>query len=245
MTKPPAAMAHQPHVQFEDLRSPTRRLLAPTVMFDPDPPTLPAGDPPADPPADAETPPASPPAAPDTDVLTDIAAMAAELGITPGQLKGRLDASKKWEQRAKKADEDLEAARLAGLDDQARAIEEAKNAGKAEAVAGFAETLAAAKIEAALTGIVPEAEIAGVIADLKVSNYITDGQPDPDKIASLKTRYAGFVKQPGPGSADAGPQGLPPGTPTLDEQIAAATKAGDPRLAISLKNQKLAALGPE
>lgn len=33
--------------------------------------------------------------------LAEIKALADELGITPGQLKGRLEASKKWEQRAK------------------------------------------------------------------------------------------------------------------------------------------------
>lgn len=33
--------------------------------------------------------------------LAEIKALAAELGISPGQLKGRLEASKKWEQRAK------------------------------------------------------------------------------------------------------------------------------------------------
>lgn len=38
----------------------------------------------------------------DTDAtITEIKALADELGITPGQLKGRLEASKKWEQRAK------------------------------------------------------------------------------------------------------------------------------------------------
>lgn len=33
--------------------------------------------------------------------IAEIKALADELGITPGQLKGRLEASKKWEQRAK------------------------------------------------------------------------------------------------------------------------------------------------
>lgn len=35
------------------------------------------------------------------ETLAEIIALADELGITPGQLKGRLEASKRWEQRAK------------------------------------------------------------------------------------------------------------------------------------------------
>lgn len=37
-------------------------------------------------------------------VLEEIRALVDELGITPGQLKGRLEASRKWETRAKQAD---------------------------------------------------------------------------------------------------------------------------------------------
>jgi len=225
------------------------RLTAPVVMFDPNDETggaggagEPAGStPPATPaPETPPVPPATPPAE-DGDVVAQIADMAKELGITPGQLKGRLEASKKWEQRAKKADEDAEAARLAALGDNEKAIEDAKNAGRAEAAQGFGAKLAAAKLEAALTGIV--ADPAEVIEDLNLTAFLTDtGDVDTDKVAALKAKYSAIAKAAPVGSADSGPQGAAPAVGDIDTQLAAARAAGDTKKAIALNSQKLAAL---
>lgn len=142
----------------------------------------------------------------DTSTIAEIAAMASELGITPGQLKGRLEASRKWEDRAKKADEAAEAARVAALSEQDKAIEKAREEGKAEAQTGFAVVLAAAELKAALASVGVE-DPADVVADLDLSKFLdTDGGLDAVKVAALKARH-GSKKTAVSGSADGGPLG--------------------------------------
>ena len=150
-------------------------------------------------------------AAPDP-TLAEIADMAKDLGITPGQLKGRLEASRKWEERAKAADQAAEAARIAALSDTERQIEEARAAardeGKAAALSEFGARVAAAEIKAALTGIVPDP--AAIVDDLNIARYLTDtGEVDAGKVAELKAKYQAFAKPATSGSADGGPQGAP------------------------------------
>lgn len=194
-----------------------------------------------------DTAPASPPAADSTDTgdaddtstVAEIAAVAAELGITPGQLKGRLEASKKWEQRAKKADEDADAARRAAMSDQERAVEEARNAGKAAAASEFGQRVAAAELRAALTGLVPDPT--AIVEDLNLAKFVNeDGTVNTDEVARVRSTYEG-VKPTFQGSADAGAQGGTVTEPTLEEQIAAAQKDGNLRLVMQLQNRKLAA----
>jgi hypothetical protein len=175
----------------------------------------------------------------DTSTVAEIAAVAAELGITPGQLKGRLEASKKWEQRAKKADEDAEAARRAAMSDQERAVEEARNAGKADAASEYGQRVAAAELRAALTGLVPDPT--AIVEDLNLAKFVNeDGSVNTDEVARVRSTYEG-VKPTFQGSADAGAQGGTVTEPTLDEQIAAAEKAGNVRLVMQLQNRKLTA----
>lgn len=144
----------------------------------------------------------------DTSTITEIAAMAKELGITPGQLKGRLEASRKWEDRAKKADEAAEAARIAALSEQDKAIEKARDEGKAEAQTGFAVLLAAAELKAALAGAGVE-DPSDVVNDLDITKFLdADGALDAVKVAALKARHG--KKGTPTGSADGGPQGDPP-----------------------------------
>lgn len=151
-------------------------------------------------------PPPDAPQVDDTSTVAEIAEMAKELGITPGQLKGRLEASRKWEQRAKKADADLEAARLAGLDEQQRAIEEARTAGKAEATAELGQRIAVAEVKAALAGVVPNPE--DIVVDLNMANYLTDdGEVDGSRVADLRARLEKLTRSSFTGSADAGPRG--------------------------------------
>jgi hypothetical protein len=176
----------------------------------------------------------------DTSTVAEIAAIAAELGITPGQLKGRLEASRKWEQRAKKADEDAEAARQAAMSDQERAVEDAKKAGKAEAVSELGQRIAAAELRAALTGLVPDP--GSIVEDVNLAKFVTDdGEVDTEAVAAFRAKYEA-QKPSFQGSADGGPQGDSTKEPSLDEQITAAEKAGDWAAAGRLKNQKLAAL---
>lgn len=73
----------------------------------------------------------------------EIADMAKEMGITTGQLKGRLEASRKWEERAKKAPDPDEVQRLR---DAAQRLDEIEDAKKSEQER-LQEQLEAAKAE--------------------------------------------------------------------------------------------------
>lgn len=196
---------------------------APTAMTEPDPVPDPSPDPAVDP--------SPPPADPDTGDATvaEIAALAAELGITPGQLKGRLEASRKWEQRAKKADEDAEAARLASLDDLQRAQEEARTASER-----------AAKAERRAVAL--EHGLPAEFADRLVGST-------PEELAEDAERLKGFMAPAAPpspqtpaGSADGGPQGTPAPQPDdIDSLLAKATADGDWKEVVRLNGLKLAA----
>jgi len=69
---------------------------------------------------------------------------------------------------------------------------------------------------------------------------------DETELAADADRLLSVIKPATPaapgGSADGGPQGLPPQPKSLDEQITEARASGNTALAISLNNQKLAAL---
>jgi hypothetical protein len=126
------------------------------------------------------------------------------------------------------------------MSDQEKAIADAKAAGRTEALAEAAKTLAAAQLRsaAAEAGV----KLGGMVDLIDVTRFIgADGEIDGDAIMAavgeVKT-VTSAVAQPTPGV-----QGQPVGgVPTLDEQIAAATQAGDVRAVISLNNQKLADL---
>jgi len=145
----------------------------------------------------------------------------------------------------RRSDAATEQARLAALSDAERQVEEAKvaakQAGRDEAATEFGSRIAAAEIKAALTGIVPDP--GSIVEDLNISRYLTDtGEVDAAKVSELKAKYQALAKTPGAGSADGGPQGTPPPQKSIDDQIAEARAAGNTALAISLNNQKLAAL---
>jgi len=79
---------------------------------------------------------------------------------------------------------------------------------RAEIRREFMGDLAAAKIEAALTGIVDDPT--QIVDDLNLDRYITDeGEIDTDAVTSLKDRYARLVKRPtvGHGRNGAQPKG--------------------------------------
>ena len=143
--------------------------------------------------------------------------------------------ARKHEKESKAAAAELDKIRKANLSDTEKAIEEAKAAGRAEATTGYGTKLAAAELKAA--GVPAE-----IVGDLDLSKFIgDDGEVDTVKVAEVGGRYKAPAKT-GPGSADGGPQGDPPTPQSIDDRIAAARAAGDTGLAISLNNQKLAAL---
>jgi len=188
---------------------------------DPTPPEQDPAEPPAtDPPAPAE------PATGDA-TLAEIAKLADELGITPGQLKGRLDASRKWEERAKKADAAEEAARRESLSDLERAQEVAK---AAEERAARAERKA----------IALEHGLPADFADRLVGSTPEELAEDAERLKGFMAPQTPATPPPPSGTADGGPQGTPAPTPGLREQIAAAEAAGDFQKSMALKGQLLA-----
>lgn len=142
--------------------------------------------------------------------------------------------ARKHEKAAKAAQAELDKIRKANLSDTEKAIEEARDAGKAEALAQAAAQIAAAKLEAA--GVPSED-----VAFIDLGKFIgDDGQIDSDAIAAAGKRFAS--RHAGPGSADSGPQGPAAVEKPLDELIAEAQAKGDANAVIALNNQKLAAL---
>lgn len=100
--------------------------------------------------------------------------------------------SRKHEQRAKanaKAARELEDLRNKSLPADEAAVREAEERGRTAARAEHAQALAGARIEAALTGIVPDP--ADIVDELNLAKYVDDdGEVDSDAIEELKTKWA-------------------------------------------------------
>jgi hypothetical protein len=161
-------------------------------------------------------------------------------GMTPDEVKKALEESRKWEKRTKdnktKADQfdELEAANHTETERaNARAA-----AAEAKATAA-AEKIAAARLEAALTGVVDQP--ADVVADLNIGKFLTDdGDVDADKVAALKAKYAGFAPTRDPRAPAVNPaQGAGGKAPTLGDLVKEAEKSGDPRKSIRAKSAQL------
>lgn len=129
--------------------------------------------------------------------------------------------AQKHEKASKANFAELEKLRKAQLSESEKAIEEARDAGKAEARAEAAAMIAAAELKAAG---VP----ADDVADLDLSKFITaDGTVDTDKVTATGKRFAERAKATSTGSADGGPQGKPPSDkPTTLEGAVAKALAG-------------------
>jgi len=96
------------------------------------------------------------------------------------------------ERAAKAATAELDKLRKSAMSDQEKAIAVARDEGKAEAIKAAGERLAAAKIEAALTGVVPDP--AAIVEDLALARYVSDdGEPDTAAIGKLKEKYAALA----------------------------------------------------
>lgn len=156
--------------------------------------------------------------------LAEIQALATELGITPGQIKGRLEASRKWEQRAKDnatAAEELEKLRAASLSDQEKAVAAAREEGRKEASESLTEKLLRAEFKAAAAGKLPD----GLVDAIDVKRFLDDdGEPDTGAIAK-------FVEDNAlPESTETASSGLPD-FGQGNRGPAAKTAASDPLLA--------------
>lgn len=155
----------------------------------------------------------------DAKVLAEIKAAADELGITPGQLKGRLDASRKWEERAKKNAPDLEdlATRLA-------AVEVERDKALAEALR------------------VSVATDKGVPAGLLSGSTKEELEAAADQLLAFKGATPTAPPAVGQGNAGVGVHGDPDPIKAYDEQIAAASAARDFPRVVQLKQQRAAAV---
>jgi len=106
--------------------------------------------------------------------------------------------ARKHESRAKEnsaAAAELEALRQSSLTDQEKAVAEAEQRGRQAARVELARSLAAAKVEAALTGLVPDP--AAIVEDINLDRYVTkDGDVDPDAIAAIRAKYEALIPRP-------------------------------------------------
>lgn len=147
--------------------------------------------------------------------------------------------ARKWEERAKanagaaKKLAEIEAANMTAQE-QAEARAAAAEAKAAAAV----ESIATARLEAALTGLV--ADPADVVADLNVRKFLgEDGQVDPEKVAALRQRYQALAPQ-GPRAPMPNPaQGNGQPAKSMAEIIADAEKSGNTKQSLRLKSQQL------
>lgn len=126
--------------------------------------------------------------------------------------KARADAEK----TAKAATAELEKLRKASMSEQEKAVTEAEERGRKEATTANATKLAAAKIEAALTGVVPDP--ASLVEELNLTRYIgDDGEIDSEAIAKLKEKYAALAAPTGKPVVPGVPSGVRPGDPGVKQ----------------------------
>lgn len=102
-----------------------------------------------------------------------------------------------------------------------KAVEEAKSAGRSEALTEVGQRLAAAEIKAALAGIVDTPE--DVIEDLNLARYIDqDGNVDTDAVTALQVKYTALTGgKRGPRPISHGRQSNGAVQPTPKDQFAA------------------------
>jgi ribosomal protein S18 len=117
--------------------------------------------------------------------------------------------ARKHEKRAKdNADAAQELAKIKAENQtpSEKALNEAREAGRAESNAVHLQALAGARLEAALTGIVDDP--AEFVDDLNLAKFVTnDGEVDTAAIAATKAKYQKAATAKGPGSADGGARG--------------------------------------
>ena len=149
--------------------------------------------------------------------------------------------ARKQEQRAKEnhtAAEQLKKLREAQMNDHELAIAAAADKARTGAVAEMGSRMVVAEFRAASQGRLSAEDLDAIGVDL--TRYLTDaGEVDVDKVAIAADRLA-----PAKGNApvDLGQGARGGNQPSVEQQIAEATKRGDWRTVISLQNSKLGAL---
>lgn len=200
--------------------------------------------------------PAAPAADPTTDPVTDPAVGDGDEPLGPAGVKA-LEAMKAERAELKRQKQELQAeldaARLAQMDDQERAIEEARNAGRQEANASVQAKLFAAELKAAAASQLSEQALKDLLASPDVAKTLlglgeipvtSDGDIDSEAISQAVASYveerpylaASATRTPGP--VDQGARTPTTTVKTLDEQIAEAEAAGNWTLSRQLKVQK-------
>ena len=126
----------------------------------------------------------------------------ADLGITPDQLKGRLEASKKWEQRAKAnvphedyaaVKAELDALKQANESDADKAVREAREQAATDTRAAMQQETVQAMARMALrTKGVKDEDITAFVTETNLSAFVSDdGQVDDERLMARVDRYAG------------------------------------------------------
>ena len=112
---------------------------------------------------------------------------------------------------AKPAVDELEKLNAAQMSDMEKAVQEAEERGRSDAAKAYGEKIAAAKLEAALTGVVPDPS--AVVEDLNLSKYVTDtGDVNAEAVTALREKFAAIAPANRPPNLHQGRQGsTPPG----------------------------------
>lgn len=126
----------------------------------------------------------------------------ADLGLTPDQLKGRLEASKKWEQRAKAnvphedyaaVKAELDAIKQANESDADKAVREAREQAATDTRAAMQQETVQAMARMALrTKGAKDEDITAFVTETNLSAFVSDdGQVDDERLMARVDRYAG------------------------------------------------------
>ncbi len=111
--------------------------------------------------------------------------------------------ARKHEQQKKRLQREMDDLKKSTMSDSEKLVAEAEKRGRMAAVAESAQIVAAARIEAALTGIV--ADPAEIVSELNLAKYVTDdGDVDTAAVAALKAKFSALAPQGRPGSANQG-----------------------------------------
>lgn len=140
--------------------------------------------------------------------LAELANLAHEMGLSPAQLKGRLEASKKWERRAKENKAEVNRLRSRGSngsDDDSGDAEQVREQVRSEERTRFAsrsvEMYLDAQVEA---GRITDEQADGLLDSIDPTKFIDDdGDVDTDKVKGLLK----VIAKPGKGTQDDGTKG--------------------------------------
>lgn len=133
------------------------------------------------------------------EAMQALQAAVADLGLTPEQIKGRLEASRKWEDRAKSnadAAKRLAEVERSAMDEQQRAIADAVEATRAEVLAQVGATLVDAEVRAAAAALTAAGRPVDADALLegdtlnRAAFLDADGKADAAKVASWLDKVA-------------------------------------------------------